>query len=421
MTITPVRQAGGDVSHFIAIKQDITERKRLQHQLFQAQKVQSIGTLAGGIAHDFNNILGIILGYSSLLENKEIPPQKISESINAITKAGERGAALVRQILTFAHQTDISLEAMSVPDLVHEVQSMLTEMFPKIITIGEDIPRDLPLINADHSQMHQVLLNLCVNARDAMPNGGRILIEGIEVPGETLKQQFPTAVNDRYIRISVSDTGIGMDAATKSQIFDPFFTTKEQGKGTGLGLSVVYGVIQSHHGFIDVDTEPGRGTTFNVYLPIFQSYGEYTKTRDETADKSITGNETILIVEDETLLREMVMPLIESYGYTVLIAHDGLEALEVYAKHRKEIAVVFTDMGLPKMTGIEEFMKLKEIDPHVKVIFSSGFLSQDDKSELFKKGAKGFIQKPYKPDEVLNTIRKVLDEKEDGESSSPRS
>jgi PAS domain S-box-containing protein len=421
MTITPVRQAGGEISHFIAIKQDITERKRLQHQLFQAQKVQSIGTLAGGIAHDFNNILGIILGYSSLLENGEIPPKKISESIAAISKAGERGAALVRQILTFAHQTDISLKAMSVPDLVQEVQSMLTEMFPKIITIGEDIPRDLPLINADHSQMHQVLLNLCVNARDAMPNGGTIIIEGMVITGEVLRQQFPTADHDRYVRISVSDTGIGMNAMTKSQIFDPFFTTKEQGKGTGLGLSVVYGVIQSHHGFIDVDTEPGRGTTFHIYLPVLQTLGENMEKMHDKTEKSITGSETILIVEDETLLREMLRPLIESYGYTVLMAHDGQQALEVYSKYQKEIAVVFTDMGLPKMTGIEEFTMLKEINPQVKVIFSSGFLSQDDKSELFKKGAKGFIQKPYKPDEVLAIIRKVLDEKGDDNGSSIRS
>jgi PAS domain S-box-containing protein len=413
MTITPVRKAGGEISHFIAIKQDITERKRLQHQLFQAQKVQSIGTLAGGIAHDFNNILGIILGYSSLLENRGIPPQKIYESINAITKAGERGAALVRQILTFAHQTDISLKAMSVHDLVHEVQTMLTEMFPKTITILEYIPRDLPAINADHSQMHQVFLNLCVNARDAMPNGGTITIDGAAIAGDAVRQNFPAAQFDRYVRIRVSDTGIGMDTVIKSQIFDPFFTTKGQGKGTGLGLSVVYGVIQSHRGYIDVETEPGRGTTFTIYLPVFQSYGESTMDKNTLAEKTVSGSETILIVEDETLLRDMLIPLIESYGYTVYIAHDGQEALEVFMNHRSEIAVVFTDMGLPKMSGTEEFTKLKEIDPHVKVIFSSGFLSQDDKSELFKKGAKGFIQKPYKPDEVLSVIREVLDNEDD--------
>jgi CheY-like chemotaxis protein len=225
-----------------------------------------------------------------------------------------------------------------------------------------------------------------------------------------LKEQFPTADQDSYVCISVTDTGEGMNEATRLRVFEPFFTTKAKGKGTGLGLSVVYGVMQTHQGFITVESELGHGTTFRLYFPI-PNINEKSVNSRQVNPFEIGGTETILLVEDEELLIEMVRFLLESKGYKVFVAQDGAEAIEVYQKHKQEIAIVVTDMGLPTMTGIEEFKKLKEIDPNVKVILASGYFESDIKSELLKAGAKGFLQKPYNPDEILRALREVLDKK----------
>jgi PAS domain S-box-containing protein len=394
----------------IGSMRDITERKSLQSQILQTQKVQSIGTLAGGIAHDFNNILGIILAYTSVLERSEGDKEKVSKSTTAITQAVGRGAALVRQILTFARQTGVVVKPMFIPDLIHEIINMLKETFPEVIEFRTTMENNVPFINADHSQMHQVLLNLCVNARDAMPTGGIIGIDVKTVTSKTIVQQFPDAKNARYIFISVSDTGIGMDEATRSRIFDPFFTTKEQGKGTGLGLSVVHGVIQDHHGFISVESTVGQGTTFRLYIPVPQEEKRTQEIKNTKVEELQRGSETILFVEDEELLREIVQSTLESNGYKVLLATNGREAVEIYKKQYKDIALVLSDMGLPKLAGIDVYAMLKEINPNVKIIFASGFISLETRSELFKEGAKGFIQKPYNVYEVLQMVREVLNE-----------
>jgi PAS domain S-box-containing protein len=283
------------------VVRDITEQKKLQQELLQSQKMQSIGTLAGGIAHDFNNILGIILGYTSLIKKSKLNAQKLSESIAAINLAVQRGAALVRQILTFARKTDVSFEPLSLADLIDELFSMLQQTFPKIITFRKFFPKDIPFILADRTQIHQSLLNLCVNARDAMPHGGSIIIKVEKQIGEQLKEQFPTADQDSYICISVTDTGEGMNEATRSRVFDPFFTTKAKGKGTGLGLSVVYGVVQAHHGFINVESELEHGTTFRLYFPIPNINGKPIDSR-QVKPFEIGGTGTILLVKDEELL-----------------------------------------------------------------------------------------------------------------------
>ncbi len=396
---------------FVAFILDITEKQKLQNQLIQTQKVQSIGTLAGGIAHDFNNILGIILAFTSILEKSKGDLEKISKSVSAITQAVSRGSALTRQILTFARQTSLSIGAMSIPALVRELLVMLKETFPPTIEFQTEIEKDIPLINADNSQMHQVMLNLCVNARDAMPKGGIIKIKVNVIQLEELIHQFSTAENQQYVCISVMDNGIGIDENIKSRLFDPFFTTKEMGKGTGLGLSVVYGVIQEHSGFISFDSELGKGSTFRLYLPVPEEYKIYNEVTSAKERETITGSETILFVEDEELLREVVQSTLESHGYKVLTAVDGKEAVEIYKKHLTEIDLVITDMGLPKMNGIDEFILLKEMNPKVKLIFASGFIALESRSELLKSGAKGFIQKPYVMNEVLHMIREVLDEK----------
>ncbi len=394
----------------LEVFQDITEQKKLQQELVQSQKMLSIGTLAGGIAHDFNNILGIILGYTSILPSIKDNPQKFSDSVNAIKQTIDRAAALVRQILTFARKAEIAFEPLDVPDLTRELVSMLQQTFPKIITFNKEIEKQLPMINADHTQIHQTLLNLCVNARDAMPNGGVITITADTTAGDKLLERFPAANEQLYICITVSDTGTGMDETTRNRIFDPFFTTKEKGKGTGLGLSVVYGVIQAHHGFVDVESTVGSGTTFHLYLPVPK---ESIPTLEAGKEEGLVhgGTETLLIVEDEDLMLDMVQLLLESHGYTVLTAKNGMEAVDIYNQHAHEIALVISDMGLPKLSGEAEFKKLKEINPAVKMILASGYFEPDVKAKLESAGVLGFLQKPYIIEEVLAKIRKVLEKK----------
>jgi PAS domain S-box-containing protein len=409
--LTPLAILKGTSEGIVGVAMDVTEQKILQKELLQSQKMESVGTLAGGIAHDFNNILGIILAYSSMLERTAGDKNKISEYSGVIGQAVNRGAGLVRQILTFARKTDVALAPMSFIDLIHELISMLKQTFPKVIMFTEVIESEIPVVNADRSQIHQVLLNLCVNARDAMPSGGSITFKVDILAKLHVQERFPAADQDSYIVVSVIDTGTGMNEETRRRIFDPFYTTKEQGKGTGLGLAVVYGVVQSHHGFIDVESELGRGTTFRLYFPISSTDEQAGDIPLITESFSIGGTETILVVEDEEALIEMVRLLLESKGYKVLTAQDGKEAVELYRQHKQEIDIVLTDMGLPGMTGADEFKMLKEIAPNVKVIFASGFFEPVIKSDLYIAGAKGFIQKPYSPDEILRQIREVLDAK----------
>jgi two-component system, cell cycle sensor histidine kinase and response regulator CckA len=393
------------------VTRDITEQKKLQDQVFQSQKIQSLGTLAGGIAHDFNNILAIILGYSSILDRNKKDPQKHAESITAINQAIERGAALVRQILTFARKTDIEFELLHIPDIVHELLSMLKETFSKTISFTQTYSPDLPEILADRTQIHQTLLNLCVNARDAMPNGGSIIIKAERQTRSEVSKRFSLADQDSYVCISVADNGTGMDEATYNRAFDPFFTTKEKGKGTGLGLSVVYGVMQAHHGFVDAKSRVGEGTTFYLYFPASPAAGKQNEETTSGKEKPIGGTETILLIEDEYLLLKATRQLLKSFGYSIYVAANGEEALEVFARHRNEIDLVLTDIGLPKISGIDVFNRLKELDPSVKVILASGFFEPDIRFSLQRAGAKGFVQKPYLNDEVLRIIREVLDEK----------
>jgi two-component system, cell cycle sensor histidine kinase and response regulator CckA len=393
----------------LEVFQDITEQKKLQLELIQSQKLLSIGTMAGGIAHDFNNILAIILGYSSILQSIKDHPQKFTDGVTAIRQAVDRGAGLVRQILTFARKTDISFEPLNVSDLVKELVSMLEQTFPKIITFSTSVEKPIPYINADHTQMHQALLNLCVNARDAMPYGGEISIAIKKVTGEKLRDQFTSANNPWYIGLSVSDTGMGMDESIRNQIFDPFFTTKEKGKGTGLGLSVVYGIVQAHQGFVNVESTVGHGTTFHLYFPVPQEISAVLESPELMTEQVPGGNEKILLVEDESLLLDMVQILLESNGYTVFTARDGEEAVQVYQQHADEINLVISDMGLPKLTGVSEFEKLKAINPAVKIIFASGYFEPDIKATLENAGAKGFLQKPYVIEDMLLKIRKALE------------
>ena len=403
--------SAGNPTVMIGTVQDVTERNNLQHQLLQLEKVQSIGTLAGGIAHDFNNILAIILAYTSRIRRGKLDQEQLAESLTAVNNAVERGAALVRQILTFARKTDVSFTPVNLTELIHELSSMLRETFPKTITIQEVFKAEIPDVNADKTQIHQALLNLCVNARDAMPNGGTISIMVDTVPRAIVARQFLAADQESYVQIGISDTGMGMDNETKEKIFDPFFTTKEKGKGTGLGLSVVFGVLQTHGAFVDVESAVGAGTIFRIYFPALAEITSSSKPSSAEPKEIPGGKETILLVEDEGMLLDIMQSHLRSKGYRVIPAMDGQQAVDLYRAHGSDIALVLTDIGLPMLSGIEEFHKLKKINADVKVIIASGFFEPDVRMTLSAAGAKGFIQKPYVINDVLEKIREVLDEK----------
>jgi two-component system, cell cycle sensor histidine kinase and response regulator CckA len=408
-SISPIRDAAGATTHFLAVNEDTTKRKLLEQQLWQAQKMESIGTLASGVAHDFNNILGIILGYASLLYQKPLEAGRLHEYADSIMKAADRGAALVRQILTFARKSEFKLEKVDVNSIIGELAKMLGETFPKTITLSLQLENALPVFSIDRTQLHQALLNLCVNARDAMSDRGALRISTRLVAGDSLGLRFTAAFGRKFVEIGVSDDGIGMDEATRSRIFEPFFTTKDIGKGTGLGLAVVFGVVQEHQGFVDVESAVGKGSTFKVYLPV--SEGASSGDTDSSIDRGVVpgGSETILIVEDEDLMRDFLVAVFEQKGYRVLTASDGEEALRIQRSLAREIGMVFSDVGLPKMDGWEMSKQMKKINPKLIIFLASGYLDANVRSEIAKGGIHGYIEKPYRPEEILLRVRKAFD------------
>ena len=397
----------GELDELQAYLFNDTKRKRLEQQLVQAQKMEGLGTLAGGIAHDFNNILAIILGYAGQIETRLSNPEQVASAVKVIREAVERGAALVQQLLTSARQAEARLSSTDLNALLAELERMLQATFPKMINFELHLEPNLPLIEADRSQIHQVLLNLCVNARDAMPNGGTILLETSLVPSEEVAQQFSGADAHQYICTCVRDTGCGMPPEVKAHIFEPFFTTKERAKGTGLGLSVVYGVVNNHDGFVQVESEPGAGTTFNIYLPVEHAEPSAAD-RGPAAGPGARAPQTILLVEDEEMLRDLGVQILEGEGYRVLPAKDGVEAVELFTSHHEQIGLVVCDLGLPRLGGRDAFMKMKEIQPNVRAIVASGYLEPSVRSEILKAGVIDTIQKPYDFREMLEKIRLVI-------------
>ena len=411
-SVRAIRDAQGKTLYYDGTVEDITDRKQLEEGLRQMQKLEGLGTLAGGIAHDFNNILGIILAYITSTIRFKDDAEKLDLAVDTIVKAVERGKTLVQQILTFARRTETEFRPVNVNDIVKEIMVMIFETFPKILTYAQNIDQGVSYINADRSQLHQLLLNLCVNARDAMPKGGLLTINTQMVSGASLLRQHPGAVESSYVCIEVSDTGEGMAPEISRRIFEPFFTTKELGKGTGLGLAVVFGVIQTHKGFIDVESELGKGTTFSIYLPAPQIAEPIIEKKDEaTLEETPGGTETLLVVEDEEMLMMTLQMLLVEKGYKVLSAEDGLTAVNIYKERRNEIALVLTDLGLPKMTGMEECAQIKKLNPSARVIIATGYLDSGMKSEFLKTGIQHFLFKPYDLKKVLKEIREVLDEK----------
>ncbi|MEW6326971.1 MAG: response regulator [Thermodesulfobacteriota bacterium] len=394
----------------IELEREIRRREKeiLQEQLFQAQKMEAIGTLAGGIAHDFNNLLSGILGYASYGKMLLSEGHPVYRHIEIIEKSAERAAELVRQMLGFARGGKYQVRKVNCNQIIEEVVRLLSRTIDKSISIETHLTPDLAPILADMVQIQQVILNICINARDAMPQGGRLILETANVTlDEVYAWKHLGATPGRYILISISDTGIGMESAVKKRIFEPFFTTKEKGKGTGLGLAMVYGIVKSHGGYVNFYSEKGRGTRFNVYLPIARGDEFDIPATGPTAIPE--GKETIFLIDDEEVIRDMGKEVLESLGYKVLLARDGSEALEIYAEKKDVIDLVILDIVMPRIGGKKTFKKLKEINPKIKVIISSGYSVNGEAQDMLNSGACGFIQKPYRVDELSAIVRQALD------------
>jgi PAS domain S-box-containing protein len=394
----------------LGIARDITYRKNLEDQLRQAQKLESIGTLAGGIAHDFNNMLNIVLAHTQLISRSDYDPIHLRSSIEAITRAGERGARIVQQLLTFARQTEAVFEPIDLNRSVGEIGDIITSTFPKTITISVTLADDLPLVRGDTTRIHQVLLNLCVNARDAMPGGGEISLATRLEDRREVRKRHPEADREEYLCIEISDTGTGMDEDTRRRIFEPFFTTKETGQGTGLGLAVVYGIIRDHDGFLSVRSKPGSGTTFRIYLPALSRDAAETATLCQPEETfSATGGETLLVVEDEEAILELLENLFRENGYRVMTAPDGTAAVSLFGDEKDSIDLVLTDVGLPGLSGEEVFHAIRQIKPEIRVILASGYLDAEMHTALIRDGVSDVIQKPYQFNYLLRRVRQVLD------------
>ena len=397
----------------MALRQETEEHKKLEKQLWQAQKMESVGTLAGGVAHDFNNILNIIKGYAGFIRQNPSVDEKISESLNTIEETVERGAYGVRQLLTLARKTEAHLATTNPNVLLLELSKLLKQTFPKTIDIALELEANLPSLSVDPNQINQALLNLCVNARDAMPSGGKLTLKSLWLEGSKIQDRAATA--ERYVGIEVKDTGTGMDAAVRNRIFEPFFTTKSVGEGTGLGLAMVYGIVKSHNAFIDVESERGHGTTFRLFFPISDCVEKPTLVKmperkpPAQPTKTATGHKTILVAEDEEKMVYLLRKALLRNQFDVLVASDGEQAMDLYHRHKEKIGVVLLDIGLPKIAGWEVVLRMKKENRNVKVIVTSGYIEPDLKSKMHHAGVLGFIEKPYNPADVVQMVCALLD------------
>jgi PAS domain S-box-containing protein len=389
----------------IIILNDVSERKWMEAQLLQAQKMEAIGTLAGGIAHDFNNLLMVIQGNASLMLLNVDPSHPHYEMLLSIEKQVQSGSKLTNQLLGYARKGKYEIKVIQLNQLVEETSKTFGRT-RKEITIHRELADNLFSIEGDPGQIEQVLMNLFVNAADAMPEGGDLFLKTRNTSHWDIKGKLYQPTPGDYVLLTIADTGIGMDTKTLERIFDPFFTTKELGRGTGLGLASVYGIIKGHDGYIAVESEKGQGTTFRIYLPA--SSGKVLETV-KMPDLLVKGTGTILLVDDEELVLEVGKGFLKVMGYIVLTARGGREALETYKKHQDAIALVILDIVMPSMKGGEVFDRLKEINPDVKVLLSTGYSIDGEATKILERGGKGFIQKPFDIKQLSQSIRAVLE------------
>lgn len=394
----------------LVVSTDITEKKLLEAQFLRAQRMESIGTLASGIAHDLNNILTPVLAVSQLLQIKlSTIDQRDQELLNIVATNARRGAALVKQVLSFARGVEGKHTSLQIKHVLWEVQQIIQETFPKSITLQTSIPENLWIVTGEPTQLHQVFMNLCINARDAMPEGGVLRITATNCSiDESYTQMNLDARVGSYLVITISDTGIGMSPETIDRIFEPFFTTKEIGQGTGLGLSTAIGIIKSHGGFIDVKSVVGQGTQFKIYLPAMNA-AEIPENQDH--EIPMGENEMILVVDDEAAIREISKVSLETHNYRVLTANDGIEAITIYAQHKYEIDLAIVDIMMPSLDGAVTIRTLQKINPKIKIIAVSGLMSNSQLNTNSISGINLFLPKPYTAKELVTAVYQALHSK----------
>ncbi len=385
------------------------EKRKLEFQLQQSQKMEAIGHLAGGIAHDFNNMLTAIIGYGNLLNMKIGEESPLKHYVEQILSSSEKSADLTRQLLAFSRKQIISPKQKDLNQLIAGMEKLLRRVIGEDIEFVTQIADTVLTVMMDSGQIEQVLMNLCTNARDAMPHGGRLSIStGTVHLGEEYIAANAIEKSGMYAFMSVTDTGEGMDETTRQRIFEPFFTTKEMGKGTGLGLAIVYGIIKQHNGHINVYSEPGKGTTFRVYLPLTEPKGEEEKAAEMIAPKG--GTETILVAEDNEDVRKLERNVLERFGYAVIEAVDGADAIQKYQENKERIQMVLLDVIMPRKSGKEVFDAIRKIDPQMKILFTSGYTADIIDIKGIREGKVNFISKPASPGDLLRKIREVLDQ-----------
>ncbi|MDA3897914.1 MAG: response regulator [Desulfobacteraceae bacterium] len=412
VSAAPVLDENGTLTHLTHVARDITDKKKLEEDLFQAQKMESIGTLAGGIAHDFNNILSIIMGYAELAKDHIPQDSKAHTDIDQIFESSRRAADLVRQILTFSRKSNHSLEPLSPHLIVKEALKMLRASLPSTIHIQEEIDNNCGNIMADPTHIHQIVINLCTNALHSMENEKGTL--SIRLYRETLnKQQIAPELGESpglFVTLEITDTGHGMDPHVIANIFDPYFTTKEIGKGTGLGLSVIHGIIKDYHGFIRVDSKPGNGSRFQIYIPALTQEASAKKTSVDNEDALPTGTERILIVDDESSIVAVTQKILERLGYSVTITTESFLALEKIRSAPEKFDLVISDQTMPGLTGVDLSKEILKIRPDMPIIICTGYSSVISEENFLTIGIKKYLKKPISTKRLAMSIRQVIDE-----------
>jgi len=405
----PVRDSSGRVYRVAGIAQDVTERRNLEQQFLQAQKMEAVGRLAGGVAHDFNNLLTAILGYSQLALEQVGPQHALHHDLREIIKAGDRAAGLTRQLLSFSRKQFLQPRVVDVNTVVTDIERLLRRLIGEDVEVAMSLNKDLPHVRIDPGQLEQVIVNLCVNARDAMPNGGRLAIEtAVDELDPEYCRRHPEISPGTYVRLAIGDSGTGMTEETKAHLFEPFFTTKEAGKGTGLGLATVHGIIKQSGGHIGVYSELGRGSTFKIYLPPIDQEVAPTRRIAPNLDR-LRGAECILLVEDDPLVRTLSTSILTRSGYKVLAARRGEEALMVLGQVTSRVDLLFTDLVMPGMNGIMLARAVLSSKPGTRLLFTSGYTDTSLLRDGFLNQETPFLGKPFTPESLLRKVREALD------------